>query len=48
MAKKVAGWGAFKRGYVTCYVDPDANNGKGQCYRAKPEIVAGLMAAASA
>ena len=53
MAKKVAGWGAFKsnarRG--ACYVDPDAINGmggKGKCYRGMPEVVAALTAETSA
>ena len=49
MAKKVEGWGAFKNGHRgTCYVDPDANNGEGACYRTKPEIVRALKAEASA
>ena len=49
MAKKVAGWGAFKRGYVTCYVDPDGHGkGKGKCYDSRPKLLKALTAEASA
>ena len=46
MAKKVEGWGAFRKGgrYDTYYVDRDAR----KCYRTKPEIVRALKAEASA
>ena len=42
MAKKVAGWGVFKKNEHVCYVDPDANKGKGKCYRGKPTAVKAL------
>lgn len=49
MAKKVEGWGAFKNGHRgICYVDPDAKNGEGKCYRTKPKVVAALTAEVSA
>ena len=49
MAKKVEGWGAFKNGHrQTCYVDPDAKDGEGKCYRTKPEIERALKAEVSA
>ena len=49
LADKVKGWGVFKDGSRnTCYVDPDANNGKGKCYRGTPKVVAALTAEASA
>ena len=44
MAKKVAGWGVFRDGRNTYYVDRVAN----KCYRTKPEIVRALKAEASA
>ena len=51
MAKKIAGWGVFKKNEHVCYVDPDAINGmggKGKCYRGKPTAVKALTAKVSA